>query len=145
MRPLSQVSAEAQEDIGQQGRPDLPFYGALAVAQKVGQLEGLFELLEKDFDAPAAMFGRGVHDGAAGKESMGSPIGWFIFHLDITSERSRMVPIPRQLRIEYPAPCTILLRKSRGATSLMSRGDRRASPFFSRMLIVGISVGSENG
>src|ERR1700744_745088 len=32
VRPLSQVSAEAQEDIGQQGGPDLPFDGALAVA-----------------------------------------------------------------------------------------------------------------
>jgi hypothetical protein len=52
--PLSQPGAEAQPDIGQQRRPDLPFDGTLAVAQEVGQLEGLFEFLEEGFDAPAA-------------------------------------------------------------------------------------------
>ena len=50
VRPASQVSAEAQQDIRQQGDPDLPFDGAFAVAEEVGQLEGLFEFLEKDFE-----------------------------------------------------------------------------------------------
>jgi len=54
VRPLAQPGAEAQQHIGQQGRPDLPFDGAGAVAEEVGQLEGLFEFLEEGFDAPAA-------------------------------------------------------------------------------------------
>ena len=54
VRPLTQPGAEAQQDIGQQRRPDLPAHGVGAVAQKVGQLEGLFEFLEEGFDAPAA-------------------------------------------------------------------------------------------
>src|SRR5579875_1892516 len=41
VRPLAQVSAEAQQDIGQQGGPDLPFDRPFAMAQEVGQLEGL--------------------------------------------------------------------------------------------------------
>src|SRR5208282_2421315 len=52
--PLSEPGAEAQQDISQQGGPDLPFDGIGAVAQEVGQLEGLFEFLEECFDAPAA-------------------------------------------------------------------------------------------
>ena len=52
--PLAQVGAETQEDIGQQRRPHLPFDGVGVVAEKVGQLEGLFEFLEEDLDAPAA-------------------------------------------------------------------------------------------
>ena len=52
--PLAQMGAEAQQHIGQQRRPDLPFNGPLAVAEKVSQLEGLFEFLEEGFDAPAA-------------------------------------------------------------------------------------------
>ena len=39
MRPPTQVSAEAQQDIRQQSDPDLPLDGAFAVPQKVGQLE----------------------------------------------------------------------------------------------------------
>src|ERR1035438_993714 len=48
VRPPSQMGTEAQQDIRQQGGPDLPLDGALAVAQEVGQLEGLFEFLEED-------------------------------------------------------------------------------------------------
>lgn len=66
MAPLTQVGAEAQEDIGQQGGPDLPFDGAFTVPQKVGQLEGLFEFLEEDFDAPAAAIKIGDGLGAPG-------------------------------------------------------------------------------
>src|ERR1039458_3269155 len=51
--PLAQPGAEAQQHIGQQGRPDLPAHGVGAVAQKVSQLEGLFEFLEESFDARA--------------------------------------------------------------------------------------------
>src|SRR5271166_1375791 len=43
--PASQMGAEAQQHIGQQRGPDLPFDGALAVTEEVGQLEGLFEFL----------------------------------------------------------------------------------------------------
>ena len=52
--PPSQPGAEAQQHIGQQGRPDLPAHGVGVVAQKVGQLQGLFEFLEEGFDAPTA-------------------------------------------------------------------------------------------
>ena len=52
--PLAQMGAKAQEDIGQQCRPDLPLDGVGTMAEEVGQLQGLFELFEEDFDAPAA-------------------------------------------------------------------------------------------
>src|SRR5580765_3163669 len=54
VRPLTQPGTEAQQDIGQQGGPYLPAHRVGAVAQEVGQLEGLLELFEKDFDRPAA-------------------------------------------------------------------------------------------
>src|SRR5664279_5855372 len=54
VRPLAQMGGEAQEHIGQQRRPDLPFDGVGAVTQEVSQLQGLFEFLEEEFDAPAA-------------------------------------------------------------------------------------------
>ena len=43
--PSSQPGAEAQQEVSQQGRPDLPAHGMGVVPQKVGQLEGLFEFL----------------------------------------------------------------------------------------------------
>ena len=52
--PLAQVGTETQEHIGQERRPDLPFDGVGVVAEEVGQLQGLFEFLEEDLDAPAA-------------------------------------------------------------------------------------------
>jgi hypothetical protein len=52
--PLAQPSREAQQDIGQQGRPHLPAHRVGGVAQEVGQLEGLFDLFEEHLDAPAA-------------------------------------------------------------------------------------------
>ena len=52
--PLPQKGAEAQEDISQQRGPDLPFDSVGAVTQKISQLEGLFEFLEEDLDAPTA-------------------------------------------------------------------------------------------
>src|SRR5208282_5660382 len=54
VRPPAQMGAEAQEHITQQRRPDPPFDGVGGVAEEVGQLEGLFEFIEKGFDAPAA-------------------------------------------------------------------------------------------
>src|ERR1035438_9759386 len=53
VRPLAPPGAEAQEHIGQQRRPDLPFNSVGGVAQKVGPLASLFEFLEEGFDAPA--------------------------------------------------------------------------------------------
>lgn len=64
--PAAQVGTEAQQHIGQQGGPDLPFDGAFAVTQEVGQLERLFKLLEKDFDGPAAPIQAGDGLGAPG-------------------------------------------------------------------------------
>jgi hypothetical protein len=52
--PAAQPGAEAQEQISQQGRPDLPAHGVGVVPQKVGQLQGLFEFLEEGLNAPAA-------------------------------------------------------------------------------------------
>ena len=81
--PTSQIGAEAQQDIGQQGGPDLPFDGAFAVPQEVGQLEGLFEFLEKDFDAPAAAIeigdGLGAPGDVVGQEHHGTK---FTVHFD---------------------------------------------------------------
>src|SRR5512135_2701710 len=52
--PLAQPSTEAQQEIQQQRRPYLPAHRASRVAQKVGQLERLLDLLEEHFDLPAA-------------------------------------------------------------------------------------------
>lgn len=52
--PSTQPGAEAQEHVSQERRPELPTHGVGAVAQKVGQLQGLLEFLEEGFDAPAA-------------------------------------------------------------------------------------------
>ena len=54
MTPLAQPSVEMQTQIRQECRPDLPFDRAGAAPEKVGQLQGLFEFFEKDFDLPAA-------------------------------------------------------------------------------------------
>lgn len=52
--PLAQPRAEAQQDVRQERRPHLPAHRIGRVAQKVRQLEGLFELLEEDLNFPAA-------------------------------------------------------------------------------------------
>ena len=51
--PTREIGLEAQEQIAKQGAPDLPAHGIGAVAQKIGQLECLFDLLEEDLDGPA--------------------------------------------------------------------------------------------
>src|SRR5882672_8924094 len=52
--PLAEPGAEAQQEIQQQCRPYLPAHRVGRVAQKVGQLERLLDLLEEHFDLPAA-------------------------------------------------------------------------------------------
>ena len=52
--PLAEAGPEAQQQIDEQGRPHLPAHGVGVVAEEVGQLQGLFEFLEKYLDAPAA-------------------------------------------------------------------------------------------
>src|ERR1039457_1689075 len=52
--PLAQPGAEAQQHISQQGCPHLPADRVGGVAEEVGQLEGLFELLEEHLDLPTA-------------------------------------------------------------------------------------------
>src|ERR1017187_10694977 len=52
--PLAQPGTEAQQRIGQQRRPHLPTHRVGGVAEKVRQLEGLFDLFEEYLDAPAA-------------------------------------------------------------------------------------------
>jgi len=44
----------AQQQIQQQRRPDLPPHGILAVAQKIPQLQGLFDLPKELLNLPAA-------------------------------------------------------------------------------------------
>lgn len=61
VRPANGPLLETQQDVEQQGCPELPADGVLGVAQKVADFEGLLELLEEDFDRPA----RGVRCGAA--------------------------------------------------------------------------------
>lgn len=54
VRPLTEPRAEAQQHIGQERGPDLPLHGVGAVAEEVGQLKGLLDLLEEHLDLPAA-------------------------------------------------------------------------------------------
>jgi len=54
VRPLTAEGDEAKQHVKQHGGPKLPAYGMLGVTQKVADFEGLFDLLEEGFDAPAA-------------------------------------------------------------------------------------------
>ena len=51
--PAALAGLKADEQIGQQGGPDLPAHGVGAVAEEVGELEVLFDLLEENFYRPA--------------------------------------------------------------------------------------------
>lgn len=62
--PLAQECTQAQQQIHQQRGPHLPAHGVSVVAQEVGQLERLFELLEEHLDAPAAAIEVGAGLGA---------------------------------------------------------------------------------
>lgn len=55
MRPIHHLSLEAHQDVKQQCRPELPADCLFGVSQKVADLEGLFDLLEEDLDAPASL------------------------------------------------------------------------------------------
>jgi hypothetical protein len=55
MIPAHELALISQEDIEQQGRPQLPANGVLAVAQEVTDFESLLNLLEEDFDPPAGL------------------------------------------------------------------------------------------
>ncbi len=52
--PRGQEGLVAQQQIAQGSAPDLPAHGVGAVTQEVGELEGLFDLLEEGFDRPTA-------------------------------------------------------------------------------------------
>ena len=82
--PLAQEGAEAQEEIDQQRGPHLPAHGVGVVAEKVGQLEGLFEFLEEHLDAPAAAIevgdGLGAPRQVVGEEHH---FAQFAIHLDL--------------------------------------------------------------
>jgi hypothetical protein len=53
--PLASKRQKSEEDIGQQGHPDLPLNRILAMPEEVAQLKDLFDLLEEGFNAPAAL------------------------------------------------------------------------------------------
>src|SRR5690606_2898785 len=50
--PARRPGLEAQKQIAKQGTPNLPAYGIGTVTEKIGELEGLFDLFEEDFDGP---------------------------------------------------------------------------------------------
>ena len=52
--PSMSEGQEAQEHIDQKSRPDLPADSVGSVAQEIGQLQGLLDLLEEGFNGPAA-------------------------------------------------------------------------------------------
>lgn len=54
MRPLALESDKAQQDIQKQCRPELPADGVFGVSEEVADFEGLLDLFEEGFDAPAA-------------------------------------------------------------------------------------------
>src|SRR5262245_5734509 len=51
--PVAQESQIAQQYVKQQGNPNLPMYGVSTVAEKVSQVERLFDLPEEFLDIPA--------------------------------------------------------------------------------------------
>ena len=54
MAPVGKETHIPQQQVGQQRRPNLPANGVGAGAQKVGQLQRLFDLLEENFNRPTA-------------------------------------------------------------------------------------------
>ena len=53
VRPLALGGDKSKQYIKQHGRPELPADGMLGVAEEVADFEGLLDLLEEGFDAPA--------------------------------------------------------------------------------------------
>ena len=77
MRPLTLESDKPKQDIKEQCRPELPTDGVLGVSQEVADFEGLLDLFEEGFDAPAAAIqiadtGSGPLK-VVGQENHGSP------------------------------------------------------------------------
>jgi len=54
VRPLAFESEKAQQDVEQEGGPELPADGMLGITEEVADFEGLFYLLEEGLDPPAA-------------------------------------------------------------------------------------------
>ena len=54
MCPVGEEGQVTEQEIDQQGHPHLPPHRIGAGAQKVGQLEGLLDLFEENFDLPPA-------------------------------------------------------------------------------------------
>lgn len=54
VRPLALESDKSEQDVEQHGRPQLPAYGMLGVAEEVADFEGLLVLLKEGFDSPTA-------------------------------------------------------------------------------------------
>ena len=53
--PIAHVAMVAQQHVNEQCRPHLPAHRVGIVAEKIAQLEILFDLLEKHFDLPATL------------------------------------------------------------------------------------------
>lgn len=54
VRPLTLESDKSKQHIKEHRRPKLPAYGMLGVSEEVADFEGLLDLFEEGFDAPAA-------------------------------------------------------------------------------------------
>ena len=67
VRPVGWLTMMAQQEVQQQRRPELPANGVFAVPEEVRDAQGLFDLIEEYFNAPAA-FGERSH-------SAGGPCG----------------------------------------------------------------------
>lgn len=52
--PLTEERLVLEEDIREEGGPDLPSHGVGVVAKEASELKSLFDLLEESFDLPAA-------------------------------------------------------------------------------------------
>ena len=78
VRPLADKGNVSEQNEQQQGGPQLPTDGLLGMPEKIADLEGLLDLLEKHLDAPAAAVevsdtGRGpVH--VVGEENHDDPL-----------------------------------------------------------------------
>lgn len=53
--PIIDIGQVSQQDIEQEGRPKLPLNRSLTVPQEIAHLQGLFDLLEENFDPPSRL------------------------------------------------------------------------------------------
>jgi len=56
VRPRGEMGKVTQNQMHQQANPHLPTHGTGAMAEKVSQLQGLFDFLEKCFNVPSTGF-----------------------------------------------------------------------------------------